>query len=178
MKIFTKIISKRIGLITQTQISPSQFGFIPNRFIWENINLVANLTLSHQTNGQLLFLDQEKAYDRVDWNYLFDVLNSSGFPKLFIKLYSSILLSSTISISTLNSNPKLIFPSRGLKQGDPLSPILYNYSLEPLLLTISKKLLGIALFGQPNLKKVAFEDDCVVGISNKQDSNLIETIFE
>ena len=70
MKIFTKIISRRISLVAQNQLSPSQFGFIPNRFIWENINLVANLTLSRQTTGQLLFLDQEKAYDRVDWNYL------------------------------------------------------------------------------------------------------------
>ena len=156
MKIFTKIISKRISLVAQNQISPSQFGFIPNRFIWENINLVANLTLSHQTTGQLLFLDQEKAYDRVDWNYLSNVLDISGFPKSFINLYSNILSSSSISISTLNSKPKIVWPSRGLKQGDPLSPILYNYSLEPLLLTISKKLSGIALFGQLRFKNSGF----------------------
>lgn len=178
MKIFSKIISKRIGLIAQNQISPSQFGFIPNRYIWENINLVANLTLSHQTTGQLLFLDQEKAYDRVDWNYLYKILDLSGFPKSFIKLYSYILSSSSISISTLNSNPKIISPSRGLKQGDPLSPILYNYSLEPLLLTISKHLTGISLFGQQITKIVAFADDCVVAINNKMDSILIEKIFD
>ena len=46
------------------------------------------------------------------------------------------------------------------------------------MLTFSKKLSGIALFGQPNLKIVAFADDCIVVISNKRDSNLIEAIFE
>ena len=123
-------------------------------------------------------MDQEKAYDRVDWNYLSNVLDISGFPKSFINMYSNILSSSSISISTLNSKPKIVWPSRGLKQGDPLSPILYNYSLKPLLLTISRKISGIALFGQPNLKIVAFADDCVVGISNKRDSNLIEAILK
>ena len=84
-KIFSKIMASRIGIVAQRIISDSQYGFIPNRFIWDNIHLVNNITESKGNNGALLFLDQEKAYDRVNWSFLKLVLDTVKFPKIFIE---------------------------------------------------------------------------------------------
>ena len=78
------------------------------------------------------FLDFEKAFDRVRWQYLFRVLDHLGFPAelciIIRALYTG--FSSTLMVS--GSTPVVLRPSRGVRQGCPLSPALFALFAEPL----------------------------------------------
>lgn len=177
-KILSKILSTRLGKILSNTIHPNQYGFIPDRSILDNIFLVTNIINDTTTTGILTFLDQEKAYDRVDWNYLLISMKIMGLDTKFIEWCINSLANSKINIITGNLTIPQVTISRGLRQGDPLSPLLYNISINPLLIFLGKSLSGIPTHLQPPLKIVAFADDCVVAISSQEDSLKADTILK
>ena len=79
LRIFSKILAEHIGSFAERIISPNQFGFVINRKIWDNIHLVNNVIKANPKKGALIFLDQEKAYDRVDWRFLNICLKKANF---------------------------------------------------------------------------------------------------
>ena len=85
-KILTKILNIRVIKFASHLITPCQYGFLPGHSIWENTFQVNNLLMSKfcTTNGYVLFLDMEKAYDCVNWDFLTQTLLHYGFPNMFI----------------------------------------------------------------------------------------------
>ena len=84
-KILAKILDDRLNSKTQNVLSYSQYGFVKNRKILDNIDLLINILQSKRSKGSICFLDQEKAYDRVDLNYLSLCLNYFNIEKGFNK---------------------------------------------------------------------------------------------
>src|SRR6266542_2619915 len=81
-KIFTKVLNNRITHVVDKIIQPSQTAFLPRRHIMEGV-LVLNETLHElhrkKKDGVILKLDFEKAYDKVKWSFLQQVLRMKGF---------------------------------------------------------------------------------------------------
>ncbi|XP_050277977.1 uncharacterized protein LOC126719473 [Quercus robur] len=142
-KIFSKVLANRLKRILPKIITEHQSAFTKSRLIFDNI-LVAfeSLHSMQKHNGKEGFmaikLDMSKAYDRVEWPYLEAVMRKMGFNNKWIKLL--MLCVTTISYSILvNGEPKgLIHPSRGIRQGDPISPFLFLLCTEGLHGLISK----------------------------------------
>ena len=86
-KVYTKIIANRLREVAPNLIHKDQAGFMPKRSIYDQTKIVELMIKWAQNTGNrgiIVCLDQEKAYDRIDLNYLWRVLRAFGFPEPFI----------------------------------------------------------------------------------------------
>lgn len=128
-KVITKILANKLGKITSRIISPNQYGFIPGRSIHESIAMASegvNLLSKRCYGGNLAIkIDIKKAFDTLDWGFLRTILLSFGFCSIFMDWILNILSSARIPIHTPAGIRGYFSCSRGVRQGDPLSPLLF-----------------------------------------------------
>eukprot|EP00253_Pinus_taeda_P010079 PITA_10079 len=141
-KIISKVIANRLKSILPGIISEEQSGYVEGRQILDNILLAQEMIHSLHSRkevGMLMQLDLSKAYDKVIWRYLEDVLDAFGFCRTWIKWILALIKSPRYSIP-VNGAPSVPFtPSRGIRQGDPLSHFLFVILMEGLSRAIAKK---------------------------------------
>ena len=130
-------------------------------------------------------LDISKAYDRVEWGYLEAMMRRMGFRERWISLM--MMCVTTISFSVLiNGQPKgRIVPTRGLRQGDPISPYLFLLCAEGLSAMLQRKGSGEAVSGvqicrrAPRISHLLFADDCsVFGKASLEEGLKVTKILE
>uniref|UniRef100_A0A2N9HHK0 Reverse transcriptase domain-containing protein n=1 Tax=Fagus sylvatica TaxID=28930 RepID=A0A2N9HHK0_FAGSY len=140
-KIVTKIIVSRLRPIIGNLVSPFQAAFVPGRRGLDNVVIAQELIHSiHRKKGrmgQLIpKLDLEKAYDRIEWDFIREVLTFFKFPPSFVDLVLECVSTSSFSILVNGGQLENFKPSRGIRQGDPLSPYLFILCMEYLSLKI------------------------------------------
>ena len=134
-KIAAKALANRLLLVISSVVSPDQSCGIPGRFSGENIRLlqdVADFADRNGIGGAIVSLDQEKAFDRVEHCYMLKVLERMGFGSSF-RQWISLLYANVYSAVSVNGFLTEFFPvTRGVRQGCPLSPLLYVLVMESL----------------------------------------------
>ena len=140
-KIVIKIVADRLACITSRIISIEQHGFVHDRNISDCIILASEAINSLdkiQYGGNIaLKVDISKAFDTLDWNFLIMVLHNFGFSSTFINWILAILQSACLSILVNGKAVGFFSCSRGVRQGDPLSPLLFCLAEEVLSRAIS-----------------------------------------
>ena len=171
-KIITKALALRLSKILHKILESSQTCSVPNRNIYSNIFLVRDLieyTNEKNIEGFLIAIDQEKAFDKIDRGFLFKVLKKLNLGKHFIRAIKQTMKNthSLIINNSFMSEPFKV--ERGVRQGDPISLMLYCIAVEALALEIkkNKNIDGIPLPGtKANLKLLQYADDTTVAARN------------
>ena len=138
--------------VTPTLINTDQTGFIKGRQSSENTRRLFNLIHMYNSEKSLYIspciiasLDAEKAFDRVEWSFLFASLKHFGFGPYFINWIKTLYNSPSASVSTNRHISRPFQLQRGSRQGCALSPLLFCLFIEPLAASIRQcnKISGI-----------------------------------
>ena len=176
-KILTKILTNRIKNIETNIINNLQSAGIKNKSIINNaLNLktIIDYIEEKEDKGLIISIDQEKAFDRVEHNYLIKVLQKYNFPENFIKFIKTINFDIKSKVLVNGSFTKEININRSVRQGCPLSMLLYVLSLEPLSYYINnnKNIIGIKIPNyEKEIKTIQHADDTNILIKTQNSYN-------
>ena len=134
-KICSKVLSLRLSKVLEFIVDPDQTCSVPGRKITSNLHILRDV-LDHidRTNetGILISLDQEKAFDRVNRTFLLNLLSRFGFGPSFFFWINTLYNGANMRIIVNEWLSDTIPLSRGVRQGDSLSPLLYILCVETL----------------------------------------------
>lgn len=172
-KIFTKCLANRLTDIVEKRIGPHQTGFVQGRDIRENILTAQSLIEHYKTNNQkiaLLLLDWEKAFDRVDHRSLIKILKHLDFPPTILNAIKAIYRNSWAAIKINNKVSQQFKINSGVKQGCPLSPILFIIIIEVLhtQFKLNENIKQNPLIKQ---KSQGYADDTLLLVNNNDELN-------
>ena len=164
LKIGSKAIAARVAKVLPDIIGIEQSALIKERYIGDAVRTVADiiyLTKYKNCPGILLNIDFEKAYDSIDHEFLSKVIKSFNFGESFQKwvhvFYNDIqscVMNNGISTGYFTIN-------RGVRQGDPLSSILFVIAIEALLINLreNNEINGINIDQKSCIKLSCYADD-------------------
>ncbi|CAL8151990.1 unnamed protein product [Prunus armeniaca] len=193
-KIISKTLANRLKKVLPEVISEFQSAFIPNRMILDNVLAAFETVHCLKRRGKtgkkklILKLDMAKAYDRVEWKFLEQMLRTMGFPIRFIQLIMGCV--TTVSYSLLIQGRPFgrIIPSRGLRQGDPISPYLFLIVAEAFSALLQQaerdsRLHGVSIApSAPSINHLFFADDsllfCNAGTTEALELKRIFGVYE
>lgn len=134
-KIISKMLANRLRRALPDLISPYQTAFVKGRFIAENF--IATRELLHHVTGSkrpalLAKIDFSKAFDSIQWFFLIKVMHARGFPEKWIRWISAMLCTASSRVVINGDRGEYFMHKRGLRQGDPLSPMLFIIAVDVL----------------------------------------------
>lgn len=175
-KIFTKVLAKRLILGVHEVIHVDQTGYIPKRNIGENIRTVNDIIdyCNHTSNsGVLVGVDFFKAFDTLDWESIFLTLKLFGFHPDFIKWIQILFKSPTTAVLNAGWTSEYFTPTRGIRQGCPISGYLFILVIEILALKIRScsEIKGIKVDGH-EFKLSVYADDLTGFVESVNDAEI------
>jgi hypothetical protein len=181
-KIFSKALTIRFEKVCQRLIAKEQSAFISGRFILDSVVIAHDIVHSiHKSkeSGMLIKLDYEKAYDRVNLDFLLEIMESRGFCEKWIGWVNSVVIGGSASVLANGEESNTFKTGKWLRQGDPLSPLLFNLVVEVLTRMLARAVEAGLIVGLLNqfreggILALQYTDDTV--LFSTYDKNALET---
>ena len=140
-KIFTKVLANKLTVVANKVTRQSQTTFMPGK------NVLEGVVILHETihelhkkkkNGVILKLDFEKAYDKVNWSFVQQTIRMKGFSPIWCKRIEEVVSRGSVGIKVNEEVGHNFQTRKGLRQGDPLSPTLFNLVVDMLAILVSR----------------------------------------
>ena len=185
----SKVLANRLKRVLPDVVSEAQSAFVPGRKITDNVLVAFEVMhcINQRRKGKeglmAIKLDMSKAYDRVEWSFLEAMMRRIGFKDRWISLM--MMCVTTVSYSVLiNREPKgKITPTRGLRQGDPISPYLFLLCAEGLSAMLRRdesgeNLRGISVCrGAPRVSHLLFGMIVLFSVRHQRKKGLMSPKF-
>lgn len=180
-KMFSKLLTNRLGKIAQRLVATNQSALIKGRYILESVVVAHEIVHSLHKNKEkrvILKLDYEKAFDRVNWDFLFEVLEYRGFDRKWINWIRLLVTGCSLGVMVNGEDSHFFKPGKGLRQGDPLSPLLFNLigdAFSRMLDRAGRKNLVQGVLGEfreGGIMSLQYADDTIL-FSNANESFLL-----
>ncbi|XP_062097435.1 uncharacterized protein LOC133803386 [Humulus lupulus] len=165
------MLCSRLALVLPSLVNQNQGAFVKNRLLAHNILILQDIIKGYKRKNisprRVLKIDLSKAYDMLDWNFLEDILNEFRFPAKFIKWVMACLKDPTYLL-LMNGKVQGEFRGRkGLRQGDPISPLLFVLAMEYCTLLFQQASMNKGYRFHPKCKhlkivNLCFADDLVI----------------
>ena len=178
-KILSKIMANRLRHTLENIIPQEQKCGIPNR---KMIEIIRNLSSYRDEafSGYFVQIDQEKAFDRLNHEYLFKTMEALGITGKFLKLTKTLYSEITSQISINGCLTNKINIERGVRQGCPLSMILYTIGSTPLIEMINdeKGITGHITKHIKPIKLQSYADDMTIIINHPSELNALNQVLK
>ena len=176
------VLARRLQKVAKRIISKEQSAYIKGRYIGENARLIVDIFeyyMSNDLDGILLFLDFEKAFDSIEYNFMYKALEKFNFGQNFIKMVKTLYNEPIFKIKNNGWFSKSSTMQRGIRQGCPVSSLLFVFVIEILAIQIQNHsdIKGLKLCKHTNrvFKTVQHADDCTNMV---QDIHSLQKILE
>jgi hypothetical protein len=140
-KFVARAYATRLSPIAHRTVDRSQTAFIKGRCLHEGVlalHEIAHELRVKNLKGVLLKLDFEKAYDRVNWEFLREVLLRKGFSAGVVHLLMQLVVGGKTAININGEIGPYFRNARGVRQGDPLSPVLFDFMVDALAAMLAR----------------------------------------
>lgn len=177
-KIFSKILLSRLNPYTESIIEEQQTGFMKGRSTIDQVFLLKQVVSKYwEFNKSFcgIFIDFKKAYDSIDRDALFKKMEKHGIPDKLIRLARVCISDSKAKVRVDGEISANFLINTGVRQGDGISPTLFNIAIEGALQKIKNLKRGVKLGIDLNI--LAFADDVVILSERMGDLSMLAEIF-
>lgn len=169
-KVFAKVLALRLEKVITSLVHIDQVGFIPDRLPANNMKRLLQVMFkacSLQCPVVAISLDAEKAFNRLEWSYLFQILSKYDFGPFATQWLKALSNSPVAAVKVNGQISKPFYLYHGTRQGCPLSPLIFVLALEPLTCAICENtdITGIRIGGH-DFKLNMYADDILLTLSN------------
>ncbi|RLN23448.1 hypothetical protein C2845_PM07G29970 [Panicum miliaceum] len=185
-KIFTKAMNNRFTPLAREVIGGGggggdQTGFVKGRNILEGVLILHEVVHELKTSkkkGLIMKIDFEKAYDKMSWEFLEEVMRGKGLPEKWIRWVMESVQGGRVCVNVNGHRGPFFRTYQGLRQGDPLSPILFNLVADALSALLDKAVAKKHIVGvldyliQGGISHIQYADDTVIMIDGSDQSIL------
>jgi len=181
VKLLARVIANRMKMTISSTLHCSQHCGIPDRSIMDAVTKLRNIITTTEVTKEsiyILSIDFKNAFDRVSHDFLFRTMEKQGYDERFIARINTLFVNTTSAASINGYISRQIPLLRSLRQGCPLSSILYAIYLDPLLRTIHS---ALTQNDTPSRRKrttiIAYADDVSVILRTQHEATKVEEIL-
>ena len=176
---YIELLASRLKEILPLMISKSQSAFLLGRLLAENVLLATDLVNGYNTHSitprGMLKVDLRKAFDTVRWDFILASLRAIAIPESFIRLISECLSTASFSVTVNGVSDGFFKSTKGIRQGDPLSPYLFVLAMECLSRLLQSRYDSGNIGYHPKteqlkLSHLMFADDVIVFFDGSSNS--------